>query len=214
MSYRADRHYICAPNNSPGRRRVATPAGSPPPHRSPSQPARTGQAPRILRRSGAPEPQTPTRPRHGDPFATACRRPAQAAGRPALARRGPPIRQAPPATAFRRPLPRRGRTRPGARSRRIRPQPDGLPRFLPGPGGRETPAAGTVRSARSMVAALMFNKPRRTSSARSRWPCRSMASASVGSNGLRRLPQVRSDASLSTTRASRTASSYSRRPGR
>ena len=72
----------------------------------------------------------------------------------------------------------------------------------------------TVRSARSMVAALMFNKPRRTSSARSRWPCRSMASTSVGSNGLRRLPQVRSDPSLSTTRASRTASSYSRRPGR
>ena len=141
---------------------------------------------------------------------------ASASGRPAgsSARRGPPIRQAPPATAFRRPLPRRGRTRPGARSRRTRPQPDGLPRFLPGPGGRETPAAGTVRSARSMVAALMFNKPRRTSSARSRWPCRSMASTSVGSNGLRRLPQVRSDASLSTTRASRTASSYSRRPGR
>ena len=53
----------------------------------------------------------------------------------------------------------------------------------------------------------MLNKPPRTSSARSRWPCRSMASTSVGSSGLRRLPQVRSDASHSTTRASRTASS-------
>ena len=38
------------------------PAGSMPPHRPPPQPARTGRPPRILRRSGAPAPSTPTRP--------------------------------------------------------------------------------------------------------------------------------------------------------
>ena len=42
-------------------------------------------------------------------------------------------------------------TRPGARSRRTRPQPDGLPRFLPGPGGRETPAAGSPSRSRRIA---------------------------------------------------------------
>ncbi len=47
----------------------------------------------------------------------------------------------------------------------------------------------------------------RTSSSRAIWPCRSMDSTSIGSNGFRRLPQMRSEASHNTTRASRTVSS-------
>ena len=71
-----------------------------------------------------------------------------------------------------------------------------------------------LRRDRSIVAALMASKPARTSSARARWPCLSMEPTSVGSNGFRRLPQMRSDASHNTTRASRTASSYRRRDSR
>jgi hypothetical protein len=58
-----------------------------------------------------------------------------------------------------------------------------------------------------MVAALIVSNPVRTSGASWRWPCRSIASSMIGTNGRNRLPQIRSDASQTTISASRTASS-------
>ncbi len=52
----------------------------------------------------------------------------------------------------------------------------------------------TSRSARSIVAALIPSKPVRTSGARCRWPCRSIASIRIATSGRSRLPQTRSDA--------------------
>ena len=51
-------------------------------------------------------------------------------------------------------------------------------------------------SARSIVAALIVSNPPQTSSASRRWPCRSIASTRIGTNGRKRFPQTRSDASL------------------
>jgi hypothetical protein len=73
---------------------------------------------------------------------------------------------------------------------------------------RLPPACSRIlRSDLSMVAALMASSAARISGPSFRWPCRSIASTSVGINAFRRLPQIRSDASQSTTSASRTASS-------
>ena len=69
--------------------------------------------------------------------------------------------------------------------------------------------ARAAASTRSMVAALTCKTLVLTTGSRSRWPCRSIASTSIGINAFSRLPQTRSAASHSTVSACRTASSYS-----
>ncbi len=65
----------------------------------------------------------------------------------------------------------------------------------------------TFCKARSIVAALIASRPVRTWGASCTWPCRCIASTRVGISGRSRLPQIRSDASQTTIRVSRTASS-------
>ena len=74
---------------------------------------------------------------------------------------------------------------------------------------RDFPPASvlTFFSRRSIVAALIASTPIRTSGANCRWPCRSIASTSTGSNGRSRLPQTRSGASHSTISAPHMAAS-------
>ena len=80
-------------------------------------------------------------------------------------------------------------------------------RFLPA-------RSRTPRSERSIVAGLIARSPARMSGPSCRWPCLSMAATKVGISAFSRLPQIRSDASQRTTSASRTASSWMRRPPR
>ena len=80
-------------------------------------------------------------------------------------------------------------------------------RFLPA-------RSRTPRSERSIVAGLIARSPARMSGPSCRWPCLSMAATKVGISAFSRLPQIRSDASPRTTSASRTASSWMRRPPR
>ena len=76
-------------------------------------------------------------------------------------------------------------------------------------GGRRQPLAGlllrTGASSRSIVALLIVSSFSLTAGSRARWPWRSSDSTSSGSRAARRLPQSRSLASHSGTRASTTS---------
>lgn len=70
------------------------------------------------------------------------------------------------------------------------------------------PRSRTSRKSRSIVAALIISKRLRTSGSSCRWPCRSIAGTSTGSEAFSRLPQIRSELSHRTISAARAASSY------
>lgn len=70
--------------------------------------------------------------------------------------------------------------------------------------------ARTGRSARSIVAALIFSNRSRTAESRRRCPFRSIDSTNVASTAFNRLPQIRSAASQMMVSAVITASSYTR----
>ena len=63
-----------------------------------------------------------------------------------------------------------------------------------------------ARLRKKVVAALIASNLLRISGARSKWPCRSIASTRTGSNAFSRFPQTRSDASHSNMSALRSAS--------